>query len=413
MIKNLRFSTSLRQYTRRTIEQISNADILIGIPAYYSAPTINYIIKTVAKGLDKYYGDYKSVILISDGGSTDDTRDNAESVNLAGYNVHKIVHIYRGVPGKGSALRSVFEASEFLRAKAVAVVDSDLKSITPEWISNLISPVLEGYDLVSPDYKRFKYDATITNTIAYNLTRALYGYNIRQPIGGDYGLSLNLIKHFLDQDVWHTQVAKFGIDIWMTTTAIVSGFKICQTKLGAKIHEEKEPSDDLTPMYREVVGTIFTLMEQHEDYWKKTKGLKEVPSFGQHDGPEPTPFTINRKALIEYFRLGYNNFSGVWKKIIGANNYKTIEELMHTKENDNFHFPIDSWVKIVYKYAKAFQSTPRQKFKLLNTMIPLYNAQVASLVNDLKDKTYDEANEHFEKDSRVFENMKDYLLKIW
>ena len=36
---------------------------------------------------------------------------------------------------------------------------------------------------------RHKYDGTITNTIVYPLTRALYGKRIRQPIGGDFGFS--------------------------------------------------------------------------------------------------------------------------------------------------------------------------------------------------------------------------------
>jgi glycosyltransferase involved in cell wall biosynthesis len=82
MIKNLRFSTSLRPYARRTIEKIEETDIVIGVPAYYSAPTIEYIISIIAKGLDKYYKELKSLIFISDGGSTDDTRDIAESVNI-------------------------------------------------------------------------------------------------------------------------------------------------------------------------------------------------------------------------------------------------------------------------------------------------------------------------------------------
>ena len=48
--------------------------------------------------------------------------------------------------------------------------------------------------------------------------------------------------------------------------------------------------------------------------------------------------------------------------------------------------PIETWVRIVYRYADAFHSTPRQRIKVLDTMIPLYYARVASLVNELKDK---------------------------
>ena len=39
----------------------------------------------------------------------------------------------------------------------------------------------------------------------------------------------------------------------MTTTAIAGGFAVCQTRLGAKIHDPKDPGGDLGPMFSEVV----------------------------------------------------------------------------------------------------------------------------------------------------------------
>ena len=77
------------------------------------------------------------------------------------------------------------------------MVDSDLRSITPEWLELLLKPVLEdGVDFVAPLYHRHKYDGTITNSIIYPLTRALYGKRVRQPIGGDFGFSGSLAKHY-------------------------------------------------------------------------------------------------------------------------------------------------------------------------------------------------------------------------
>ncbi len=410
-----RFSTALREDTRKKVEKLGYADIVVGIPSYFSQDTIGYVIEQVAKGLDRYFPDKKSLIFVSDGGSTDDTREIAEEVDISKYNITKIVGIYRGLPGKGSALRAVFEAAEFLKAEAIATFDSDLKSITPEWIKNIIEPVYKGYDFVAPYYKRWKYDGTITNTIAYNLTRALYGKKIRQPIGGDFGLSYKLIKDYLDKDVWETEVAKFGIDIWMTTTAIVDGYKICQARLGAKIHREKDPSKDLSDMYREVVGTIFQLMEEpkYEKYWKMVKGCEDVPILGDFVGIEPEAFEIDRSELVEYFKIGYNNFAPIWKNLLDKEDFKLIEKLFMIEDGDEFIMPIETWVRIVYRYAAHFHITPRQKFKVLNTMIPLYNARVASLFNELKDKTLEEAEEYYDKQAKIFEKMKKYLLKIW
>ena len=127
-------------------------------------------------------------------------------------------------------------------------------------------PILKGgFDFVAPLYSRYKYDGTITNTVTYPLTRALYGLRIRQPIGGDFGVSGDLVRHYLELDDWTEDISKFGIDIWMTTTAITGGFAVCQTRLGAKVHDPKDPGSDLGPMFSQVVGTILRLAAAHAD----------------------------------------------------------------------------------------------------------------------------------------------------
>jgi glucosylglycerate synthase len=413
MTKVTRFSTALRPHVITKIEQLGYADIVVGIPAFGSGGSIVHVVKTVAKGIDMYYPHLKAVIMVSDGGSTDDTGDLARTVDPKSYNIESIVAIYRGVPGKGSGLRAVFEVAAFLKARAVAVFDSDLLSITPEWVRNFLEPVFNGYDYVAPYYNRYKLDGTITNTIAYNLTRALYGRRIRQPIGGDFGISPALVKHYLDQDVWATDIAKFGIDIWMTTSALVGGFRICQAKLGVKLHDHKDPSSDLGPMFRQVVGTTFQLMDQYHDYWVKIRGSVDIPTLGEFAGQRAEAFDIDQANLIEYFKVGMNNFGGVWKNIIEERDFTVIQELAGTDNSEQFLMPIDTWVRIVYRYANAFHKTPRQRFKVLDTLTPLYYGRVGSLVNELRDKTPKASEEHFEHNALVFETMKDYLVELW
>jgi hypothetical protein len=408
-----RFSTALRIEARRQIEHLGRADIIVGIPCYQSGKTIRHVLGSVFRGLATHYPDSRSLILVSDGGSTDDTREIAESVDEKAFEIVKVVAIYRGIPGKGSALRAIFEAAEFLRPRALAVFDSDLISISPRWVSNLLEPVFDGYDFVAPDYERFKLDGTITNTIAYNLTRALYGRRVRQPIGGDFGMSGAMVRHFMRKDVWETDVARFGIDIWMTTTAIVDRFRLCQAKMGVKIHDQKDPSADLSPMFRQVVGTIFQLMETHEAFWKGVGASESVPTVGTADGGNPEPFEINQEALIEYFRVGFFHFGELWRKVIEEEDYACVRDLAKNGRASRFFLPIETWVRIVYRYAAAFRAAPRQRMKLLDTMIPLYHARVASLVLELEGADPERAERLFADQAQTFERMKPYLLENW
>jgi len=68
MISNMRFSTALRPYARNKIEQLGNTDIVIGVPSYSSASSIEHVLKTIIKGLKLYYPERKAFLVISDGG---------------------------------------------------------------------------------------------------------------------------------------------------------------------------------------------------------------------------------------------------------------------------------------------------------------------------------------------------------
>jgi glycosyltransferase involved in cell wall biosynthesis len=412
MTRTVRFSTAMRDYARRQIEHLGNADIVVGIPAYYSDESLAYVIRMVAEGLEHFYPEKRALIIVADGGSTDDTREVAQGVDNHHFNIDVLVTIYRGIPGKGSAFRAIFEAAKYLQASAVALFDSDLKSIKPGWIRNILDPVLNGYDFVAPDYSRYKFDGTITNTIAYNLTRALYGVNIRQPIGGDFGMSSAMVNHSLNQDVWDTDIAKFGVDIWLTITAITGKFRICQARLGAKIHGEKDPAADLGPMFREVVGTIFSLLGSDKTYLEEVKETINTPIFGEAFGEEPEPFDVTPEPLVEYFRIGYKNFGPVWANIIEENDYNTVKKLATSRSLKKFNLPTETWVRIVYRYAEHFCRAERQRFKILDTLIPLYNARVASLVMILREKNHAEAEEFYDGQAQVFESMRGYLIDL-
>jgi glycosyltransferase involved in cell wall biosynthesis len=408
----MHYDTALRGYTGKRLEEIERADILVGIPSFNNEKTIEHVVQMVTHGLNRHFRNLRGVILVADGGSTDDTREVAKEFQIKPWQ-EKIVSIYRGPGGKGTALRSVFEAANRLHVKACAVVDSDLRSITPDWVKYLIDPVIEGrYDFVAPVYIRHKYDGTITNNIVYNLTRALYGKRIRQPIGGDFALSRNVAKFYVDQDVWETDVARYGIDIWMTTNAITQGFRICQSNLGVKIHDAKDPGQHLGPMFRQVVWTIFSLMENYEDYWKNIRGSEPVETFGFENHTEPEPVTVDLDALVEHFKVGFQQFSSLWKDLFCSECFEAIREAS-TLEPKVFRLPTRTWIQTLYDLAATFHSWKVNRYRLIDLVTPLYYARVASFVRQSLEMTSEEAENLVEEQAMLFEEQKDYLVRVW
>lgn len=413
----------LRKEIQGAIEKIKKADILVGIPSYNNARTIGHVVRAVQSGLAKYFPEKKSVLVNSDGGSIDGTIDVVQNTTVEDFQsvllhhriepIFKIATPYHGIPGKGSAFRTIFQIADALNVEACAVVDSDLRSITPEWIELLIKPVIKsGYDYVGPLYRRHKYDGTITNSIIYPLTRALYGKQVRQPIGGDFGFSGNLAKFYLTKDVWETDVARYGIDIWMTTTAIANNFKVCQSFLGAKIHDPKDPGADLSAMLYQVVGAAFDLMETYQDVWKTIKGSEPVPTFGFRYDVGLEPISVNLERMIEKFRLGVKELMEIWKIFILSEILDFLSKSAKLSKEE-FYIPDELWVDIIYSFAIASRRKIMNREHLLKSLTPLYIGKIASFVIEAWDSSASEVEEKIERLGITFENKKDLLIENW
>jgi glycosyltransferase involved in cell wall biosynthesis len=405
------------------LEGIQEADLLIGIPSYNNVRTIGHVVRALIAGLAKYFPRAKAVLVNSDGGSTDGTQEVVKQVQIEDFRtiltshpvhpIQKIVTPYHGIPGKGSAFKTIFEAAALLQAKACAVVDSDLRSITPEWVELLIRPVYEeGFDYVAPLYARHKFDGTITNSIVYPLTRALYGKSVRQPIGGDFGFSGKLAAFYVTKDVWETDVARFGIDIWMTTLAIAEGFRICQSYLGAKIHDAKDPGSDLGPMFTQVVSSVYGLMANYQHLWKEVKESQPVPTYGFHYEVGLEPISVNVERMIRNFKLGVKDLMEIWRKALSSETARWLESMSRLSD-EAFSFPPDLWVRIIYDFAVAYHQGSIHREHLLKSMIPLYLGRVASFVIEHQESTAEEVEAKMESLCRVFEEMKPYLIEHW
>jgi glycosyltransferase involved in cell wall biosynthesis len=392
---------------------IKKAELVVCIPSYKEADSIGYPTTQADKGLRKYFGDNASVIINCDNDSPDQTR---EAFLTTETQVPKIyVSTPPGVRGKGNNFMNLFRKVVDLQAKAVVVVDADLKSITPEWIKHLAEPLFNGFSFVAPLYIRHKYDGTITNGIAYPITRCLYGRRVRQPIGGDFGFTGKLASAYVKANAWDDAVANFGIDIWMTTMAISERAQISQAFMGRpKIHRTKDPGSDLGPMFRQVVGTIFSLMTHLEPIWSKVKYSRPtaIYGFGLGEVEMPPKVEVNTHNLIDKFHQGSTTYQKTWKVILTEDVYKKVMEIMGMKETE-FDFPTDLWARVLFDMAVAFKAEALDRGTIMDSLIPLYFGKTLSFVRKTRRMSIKQAEEAIEEDCLTFEMAKPYLLQRW
>jgi hypothetical protein len=406
----------------RRVKSIGRADLLVGIPSFNNDRTIGHVVRAAVAGLARYFPDAKAVLVNSDGGSTDRTREIVERTDVGDLTeilvdaVHapaeRIITPYAGLPGKGSAFRTIFRIAAELGVKACCVVDSDLRSITPEWIQLLLTPVLRhDYEFVAPLYARHPYDGTITNTIVYPLTRALYGRRVRQPIGGDFGFSGSLAQRFLEFEEWEGPVARYGIDVFMTTTALAEGRRVCQSFLGAKLHDPKDPGADLQPMLVQVASTLFDLMQRYESAWKSVTGSEPVRVFGfpYAVGLEPVPVKTDRLAAI--FRQGAAELPTVWDDFLSAVSLDAIREA--AARSGAPALSDETWVRIVFEAAAGWHHRRLPGETLILSLVPLYLGKVATFVEETSNARPEEAEALMTRLAETYEREKPLLLSLW
>lgn len=408
-------------------ENLSGIQVLCGIPSLNNARTIANVLRAVEAGLRRYFPDVPAAIVISDGGSEDGTVEAALEASTVPDEEFLLIQSkapipkrlalrYVGISGKGSAFRTIFTLARMTGARAVAVFDSDLRSIMPVWVQHLLGPVLSyGRDFVAPVYTRHKHDGTITNAIAYPVTAALYGHRLRQPIGGEFGFSGRIAAHWAERGVWSTDVARYGIDIWMTTTALIEGFEVSQAQLGAKLHDAKDPGQHLGPMFRQVVGSLFALAARHPDRWRDVGEILPVPTYGFRAATTAEEVRVRVGRLVWRFIEGFMKYEKVWREVLSR---ETVSAVLRATDEaaertEGFILPIDLWAHIVYDYLVAYAAAEIDVSLLLDSMIPLYFARTATFVQEAANDDQEAAEERIVRFADVFLERKDYLRKRW
>ncbi len=355
-------------------------DILVGVCTKNCEDTVSDVIKTVDRGLSEFFPGRKSMIVVSDGYSSDGTR---EAVERTGTCADKRFVREVGTPGKGSAIKTVLILARLCGAKAVAVVDGDLESIEPFWIKHLLEPVFSGSDLVIPFYRRHRNDGVITNHILYPLFSALYKTEIRQPIGGDYGLSRRFAERILQHPLFPHN---FGIDIFLTTVAVAESFRVTEAELGVKEHSSSrfyKNTDHLRGMFEEVIGMKLDLMNYYKSRIRSWCSGRDVKKLRCGTDKRPSEVVVDREGFARKFVEEYSRMEPLIRKCVSPESIETIGRITRTGE---FRFPVDLWVSCV-RDVLCSGLDKREKIEVLRV---LWQGRYAGFLYETEGLTDDE-----------------------
>jgi hypothetical protein len=402
------------------LDRIGAADVVLGLPTYNNRETVSAAVEAAVRALADGLPGRRVVMVNPDGGSRDDTADYLRQIVgdripllQVQYPVHPVDLLsdtLAGVPGRGNAALEIFRAARKLRAGACALLDADVKSVTPEWIELLTRPLLDGaVDLVVPSYSRLKFDGLVNSGILSPFTRALYGKRLRQRSGADLGFSAPLMDFFLEHQA---SGARPDPDPWSIEPVLTHGFRIGQCFLGSRVAPPREVPLDLSDTLRRVLSRVFDEMERAVAHWQKVRGSEAIPLFGPGPEIETGPTDLNRKPMIDSFRQGCHNLMEIWGPVLPP---ATLLELrrVERRSDGEVRFSDELWARIVYDFALAYHLRIMARDHLLQALTPLYLGWAASFTGEMYDASAMEVEDRLERLGLQFEAQKRYLISRW
>src|SRR5262245_59570239 len=184
----------------RQLMAVGQVDILVGLPTLNHAATVVPIARAIHACFTRNYPRLRTVMINSDAGSTAGTPDLVRNAAFSDEDVvqtshalrtmHRVVTPYHGVPGKHTALLTLFAAAELTQAKTLVVIDPAGPATTAARVSEMIEPVLRGeIEFLAPRFRRHPRDGALITQLVRPLVRSVYGVGLDEPLGAEFGCS--------------------------------------------------------------------------------------------------------------------------------------------------------------------------------------------------------------------------------
>ncbi|MFT7836126.1 family 2 glycosyl transferase [Saccharothrix sp. BKS2] len=226
---------------------------VVGIPARDEARTVGAVATAADAGLHLAFPGGANVVVLAENGSTDDTVRRFTETPLRS---RKVVARSGGEgTGKGTNVFAIVERALDLDADRLLLLDADVRSTEPRWISALADAVdHDEPTLAVPSYRRNRFEANTTNHLASPLLAAVFGVHVQQPIGGEFAFN----RAFLERArTWPRPDSAYlyGIDVWLTANALREHLRVVEVPLGRKLHNSPFPK--ILRLPQQVLDSLF------------------------------------------------------------------------------------------------------------------------------------------------------------
>lgn len=406
---------AIPQQAQEKIQEISSADLVIGVLADFDRDGIAML----CDGLRGLGGSPRIALLQNDHAGTPtptatdaDKSQKSTSPFLVPWPLLRPDSSGAPLLNLFEAYQSVYVASEKLRARACCIVASKLEAATPQWVSQLARPLLEGdFDLVAPRYGRHKFEGLLNGSVISPMTRCLYGKRIHNPMGPDLGVSQRLFQKMLLATAPGARARGLHPLVSLAPAALCDNMQVCEVHVGARIYP---PTDwtKISSLVAQLLSPVFLDMERNAACWQRMRSSTPVPTMGAPTFVSQDTGNLDINRMVESFQLGNRDLQEIWSLVLPPSTLFELKKLSRLPV-EQFHMPNELWVRIIYDFALAHRLRTISRDHLLKSMTPLYLAWVASYARDIAAGGAVAVEQTFERLSVAYEASKSYLVSRW
>ena len=391
-------------------------NIVIGIPSLNEESTISSVVSAIDLGLSKM-SNVKAVIINADNDSKDRTKE--AFLGTKTLSPKKYINSGKSRIGKGHNMLNVLRIAAKMDADCI-FFDADLRSIRSDWVLKYIKALESGFDFVSPSYMRSKNAATVTNQLMYPIFKGILGADIRQPIGGDIALSKSLVKFILQQLETNPpsfDITGFGIDAYISCSALAHKGKICNVNLGKKVHKPKDPSKELTAILIEETIPLFDFIISN-NLDKLREFEQDIPYLWQNEIYSIGNHPVNLRKIKVVLKSTFLNLGVDLAKIINKDVLLRVStQFLQTPDPI---LEIDDWAKIIedliiyFKKMKDAGTTDNNEYKkMMRCIFPFYLARVYSFAKEVKSLSESQSETIIKRNAlRFYAKRKDLFRRL-
>ncbi len=403
----------------RQLIAVGQVDVLVGLPTLNNAATIIDVVRAVHLSFTRDFPRLRTVMITSDGGSTDGTPELIRTATFTEADrvqtshplrtLHRVLAPYHGLPGKHTAMRTIFAAAELTQAKGLVVIDPAGPSNTPERVTELIAPISRGdVEFLAPRFRRHPRDGILITQLVRPLVRALYAVALDEPLGAEFSCSGRFASHCLEQDIWNHESARFAIDLWLRTEAAAERFPIGQVWRPVPVAAGSRTT--LRDVVHQVVLAVIESLRAHESFWRNANAVSELRTWGTDPVAMPDVTPWDYQALADQARRDIIEITPLLEDVLDPGLFVRI---MDNVTGAAPRLDDELWVRTVYGFATAIQHGRAAIDHMADMFVPLYMWRAAAFMSETSPQPPAAVQARLDALCDTFQRLKPTLVASW